>query len=119
DHDVTQVEADAQYDTSRLRQISVRDSHPSLAIYGALHPVDRAAELDKHPVASNLEKATLVPGHERFQHFLAAGLQHSQSSGFVLFHEAAIGDHVCRQDGSKAALNASFGHERQLLQKME
>ena len=36
-----------------------------------------------------------------------------------MLHETAIRDHVCRENGSKTALNASFGHERQLLQKLE
>ena len=51
-----------------------------------------------------------MPGDERFQHLHAAGLQIGQSSGFVLLHEPAISDYVCREYGGKATLNASFGH---------
>jgi hypothetical protein len=88
----------------------IRLHHAILKINGALHRTDSAAELDEHAIAGHLEDAPLVAGDQRLQHLLASGLQGGQRAGLVLLHEAAVADHIGRQNGGKPALDAFFGH---------
>jgi len=51
-----------------------------------------------------------VAADQRLQHLLASGLQGGQGACLVLLHEAAVADHIGRENGGKPALDAFFGH---------
>ena len=110
DHDVTEVDTDAQHDVASFRQIAVRGGHAVLQFDRALHRVYRTAELDEHAVAGDLEDAALVADDQGLQHLLPPGLERGQRAGLVVLHEPAVTNYVGGEDGGKAALNASFGH---------
>jgi len=55
-------------------------------------------------------KTRLVAADQRLQHLLASGLQGGQRAGLVLLHEAAVADHIGRENGGEPALDAFFGH---------
>ena len=84
DHDIAEIDADAQHDATILGQITIRRGHALLQLDRALHGVDRAAELDQHTIAGDLEDAALVPGDQRLQHLLASRLERGQRTGLVL-----------------------------------
>ena len=84
DHDITEIDTDAQHDVAILGQIAVGGGHASLQLDRTLHGIDRAAELDQHAIAGHLENPALVPGDQRLQHLLASRLESRQRAGFVL-----------------------------------
>ena len=100
-------------------QIGVGGGHAALQLDCALHRIDRAAEFDKHTVAGDFEDAALVEDNQGLQHLVSPGLEHGQRARLVPLHEAAVTDDVRGENGGKAALDASFGHLRRLLQKTE
>ena len=110
DHDVAEIDTDAQDDVAILGLTAVRGGHALLQIDGALHGVDGAGELDQHAVAGHLEDAALMLGDQWLQHLLAPGLERGQRAGLIVLHQPAVADHVGGQDGSEAALDAFFGH---------
>src|SRR5262245_38961319 len=75
DHDVTEVDADAQHDVAILEQIRVGGFHTLLQLDRALHRVNGAAELHKRTIAGDLEDAALVHCYQRLEHILAACLE--------------------------------------------
>jgi hypothetical protein len=105
DHDVAEVDADAEHDSAVFRQVGVRGFHAVLEVERAVHGVDSAAERDQHAVAGHLEDAAVMLGHQRLQHLLAPLLQRRQRAGLVLLHEAAVADHVGGENGGKTAFH--------------
>jgi hypothetical protein len=75
-----------------------------------LHSVDRTGELDQRAIADDLEDTALVPRDQRLKHLLAAHPERGQRAGLIGSHQPAVTDHVGRKNGSKATLNAFFGH---------
>ncbi len=55
DHDIAEIDADAQHDAPIRRVIFVRGGHGLLQLDRAFDRADGAAELDKHPVADFLK----------------------------------------------------------------
>ena len=51
DHDVAEIDADAQHDVPIRGRIVVRRGHGLLQLHRAFDGVDGAAELDQHPIA--------------------------------------------------------------------
>ncbi len=60
DHDVAEVNTDAENDGPVFRHVSVRGRHGLLKGCGAFDGVDGAAELDEHTVAGPFEDAALM-----------------------------------------------------------
>src|SRR5262249_61547332 len=76
----------------------------------ALHGVDCTGELHQHAVAHHLDYAALMLGYQRLEDALTPFLQRRQRTGLVLLHQAAVADHIRREDGGKAAWNALLSH---------
>src|SRR5262249_33934120 len=110
DHHVTEIDADAQDDLSVLGQAGIGLGHAVLEVYGTLHSVDRASELDQCAIADDLEDTALVLGDQWLQHLPAPRLEGSERSGLIPLHKPAVADHVGGEDGGQAALRVLFGH---------
>jgi hypothetical protein len=49
-------------------------------------------------------------GNRGLEDFPSTGLEGGERAGLVQLHEAAVADHIGRENGGKAALDAFFGH---------
>jgi len=65
-----------------------------LEIDGALHGIDRTAELNEHTITGDLENAALVLGNERLQQILSPSLERGERAGLVGLHHSALANHV-------------------------
>ena len=118
DHDVAEIDADAQHDAPIRRVIFVRGGHGLLQLDRAFDGVDGAAELDEHAIADSLEDAALMAGDERLHHLAPPHLQFRQRGCFVPLHEPAVADHVRGQNGDEPALNAFVLHISECFSKV-
>jgi hypothetical protein len=103
DHDVAQVDADAQDDAAVVGQLGVPALHCLLNIDRALHRLDHARELGQQAVAHELHDAPAAFGDLRLHQVPAERLEALQGTPLVGAHEARIADHVCSKDGGKPA----------------
>ena len=108
DHNVAEIDPNAQHDLAILWLIVVCGRHAVLQIDGALHGVDCAAKLDQHTISSNFENPALMLGNEGLKHLLPPGLKRSQRIGFVLLHQPAVANDIGGQYRGKAT--SLFGH---------
>ena len=115
DHDVAEIDADAELDAAILRHAGVAAGHAVLDFDRAGDGVDHAGELDQHAVAGQLDDAALVLGDPRVDQFLAARLERGKRGGLVDAHQPAVADHVGSQYGGKPSLGAFVSHRRRLL----
>ena len=75
DHDVAEIDTDAQHDAPIRGSIVVRGGHGLLQLDRAFDGVDGTAELDQHPIADPLEDTALMAGDERLHHLAPPHLQ--------------------------------------------
>src|SRR5262245_32085844 len=90
DHDVTQIDADAQNDGSVQGQSGVCCSHVPLQLDSALYCLNCACELDEHTVARDLEDTAAMTGHRRLQNVLTPQLESGQGPGLILPHQPTV-----------------------------
>jgi hypothetical protein len=108
DHDVAEVDADAQKDGPVFGNIGIGFGHLLLQLDGAFDGVDRAPELDQHAVAGYLENAALMSSDDRLQHLFPSGLQNGHRADLIPLHEPAIADHIGGEDGGKATFHCGL-----------
>src|SRR4029077_10230976 len=60
DHDVAEVDADAEFDASLLRHAGVALSHLALHLDRATHRIDHAGEFNKQTIARRLHDAAAM-----------------------------------------------------------
>ena len=82
-NDVADVDAYAEFDPPLFGHIDVALAHPALDLGGTGNRVHDARELDKHPVAGELDDAPLVLGDLGVDHLVAMRLQSRQRPGLV------------------------------------
>ena len=63
--DVADVNADPKHDPTIVGNARVAIDHGVLHFHRAAHRIDRAAELDEHPIASTFEHAPVMHGDGR------------------------------------------------------
>src|SRR5262245_50732846 len=109
DH-VAKIDADAQADALVLgnRRFALR--HALLRGDGAGHGIDDAAELAQRSIAHELDDAATVLGDQRLDEALAVLLQTLERARLVALDQPRIADHVGRQNGSEATVDAGGGH---------
>jgi hypothetical protein len=111
DDDVPDIDTDAKSDPLLDRQIGVAGGHTALDIKRAAHRIDRACELDQHPVAGRLDDAPAMLGDFRVNKLSPACLQQGESALLIGTHQAAITCDVGGQDGRQPSLDALVGQE--------
>ena len=109
-HDIAEVDADAQHEPPILGNILVGGIHGLLQLDGAGDRVRRAGELYQHAVSHHFDDSAMMRGDQWLSNFSATGLERSESAGLVHPHQAAVADHIGSKNGSKPTLGAFFGH---------
>ena len=66
DH-IAQIHADTKHDASIIGLTFIRLGHRMLQINGALHGIDRTAELYQNAIVGDLEDTLSMPSHKRLQ----------------------------------------------------
>src|SRR5262249_3724337 len=64
-----------------------------------------------HAVARELDDPAAMLAEERLNQLLAVRLEPIKDTTLVSLSQARVANHICRQDGSKAALEVFFGYE--------
>ena len=84
--------------------------HAALGGDGAGDRIDHAAELAERAVAHELDDAAMVLRDQRLDEALAVVLEALERSRLVALDQARIADHIGRENGGKAAVDAGGGH---------
>ena len=87
-----------------------RSAMPCWIEHGALHGVDHAAELAQRAVAHELDDAAMVLRDQRLDEALAEVLETLERSRLVALDQARVADHIGRENGGEAAVDAGGGH---------
>ncbi len=110
DDDITEIDADAQYDALRVRESGVPPSHRLLQRDGASHRLHRTRELHQNAVAFDPDDPPSMSLDVRRHHVPQYALQTPPRADLVLTSKAAIADHVGKQDCFQSALHALLRH---------
>ncbi len=81
-----------------LRDPGVARGHAALQPDCAIHRVHHAGKLGQNAVTHQLDDAAVVPGNLRVDELSMVGLERSQGRLLVRLHEAAVADHVGREN---------------------
>ena len=110
DHDLADVYADPQRQTPVLGHRGIASAHLPLHGDADSDRVDYAGELDQHAVAHKLDDAAIVLGDRRVDQLISVGLKGCERGGFVFGDEAAVFDHIGRDDRGKLADDVLLRH---------
>jgi hypothetical protein len=111
DDDIPDIDTDAEGDPLLDRQTGLTGGHAALHVERASHGIDRACELDQHPVTGRLDDAPTMLGDFRIDKLPSARLQLGERAFFICAHEAAISRDIRREDGRQPPLDAFVGQE--------
>ena len=99
DHDITDIDAHAEFDLAIIGDPSIAVMHAGLDLDSTAHGVEHAAELDEEAVAHLLEDAPAVFCYGRIEE-LAAMLPESAERAFLMgLHKSAVAHDIARHDG--------------------
>ena len=113
DH-VAEVDADAKADLAPRRHVAVAPRHAPLDLDRTRHGIRDARELDQHAIAGGLDQPPLVLGDRRVDQLETMGLETRERARLIGFHQAAVSDHVGREDGREPAFDCGLVHEPNL-----
>ena len=120
DNNVAQIDADTVKQATRGRHVPISPRHPLLKVDRASQRLGDALEFHQHAVAGRLDDTALALGDRRIDHLQSHGLQSSQSSLLVDFHQPAVSDDVRRKNCSETALHTlGFHRANDLLRDSE
>ena len=105
DDDVTEIDADAKFDTRFGRHTGIPLGHLPLHVDRAAHGVDDAGELDQKPVASGFDDAAAVFDDLRIDQFAPDRFQRRERAFLVGAHQPRIADHISGQDRRQPSLD--------------
>jgi hypothetical protein len=109
--DITEIDANAQFDRRRIRGNSVALCHRLLQRDGASHRLHRTRELHQNAVAFDPNNPPSMRLDMWPNHFAQYILQTPPRADLVLTSKAAIAHHVGKQDCYQSALHALLRHE--------
>ena len=110
DNHIAEVDADAELNPSRRRDIRVASRHPALDLGSAQDRIDNALEFDQHAVAGGLDNAAVVLCDGRIDELDPMGLETGERPRLVDLHQPAKADHVGGKDRRKPALWSRHAH---------
>ena len=116
DHHVAEIDADAEHDAARPRaRRHWRRPWPAAARRRIRRRSRRCRTRRAWPSPSSLKMRPWWRSDQRVQHVPAPRLQRGERARLVALHQAAVADHVGREDGGEPALNALFGHVKPVV----
>jgi hypothetical protein len=108
--DVTDINADAQFNAMRVQDIGIPLSHRLLQRDGASHRLNRTREFHQNAVAFDPDNPPGMSLDAWPNHVLQYTLQTAPRSDLVLTSKPAIADHVGKQDCCQATLHSLLRH---------
>jgi hypothetical protein len=119
DHDVADIDADAEFDLAIIGDPGIAIMHAGLDLDSTARGVEHAAELDEEAVAHHLEDAPAVFRYGRIEE-LAAMLPKSAERAFLIgLHKSAVAHDIGRHNGaSRRSTWSSANSVSQLLGAM-
>jgi hypothetical protein len=111
DHDVAEIDADAEFEAPVLGQLGVAAGKLRLDLDRTSHGLDGACELGEHAIAGGTDDAAVV-ARDPYIHLQPVGVQGAERAFLVGRHEAAVALHVGTQDGRELTLDARRGSRR-------
>jgi len=111
---ITRIDADAQLQLAVAGGIIV-GSQIALDIYGAIHRVDGAVELNEEAVALAADESTLVQRDSWFDHGFDAIGKPDVCALLVDAHQTAIADDIGEKDRRKLPFEVNAFHSGQLI----
>jgi hypothetical protein len=103
DHQVTEVEADAEHDGGVRRLMAIGVDHRLLDLDGGAQRFDGARELDHGPIARELDQPAAVTPHGGLDAFHAMRLEAEVRPAFIAAHQAGIAHDVDAHDRRQAS----------------
>ena len=110
DDEVAEIDAHAELEMAVFRNPGIALQHPALDFDGAARRIEHAAELDQEAVAHHLEDAPAMLGDGGIEELAAMLAKRAERQLFVGLHQAAVADHVGRQDCRQPTLNLLLVH---------
>ena len=104
DHDIAEIDADAEYDPQLCRHISLSLCHFSLNGCPALYGVDNGCELYDRSIAHQLHYAAVVSGQKRVNKIAPQIPNCPKSARFIEFDQARVANNIGRHDGGEPSL---------------
>ena len=98
DHDVAEVDADAQSNALLVGQVGLPVGHRSLDDNSAFDRLDDAGKLGQQTVAHQLHGTAAMLRNRRLDELGAEGLQAFERPRLILSHEPRIADHIGSQN---------------------
>jgi hypothetical protein len=108
--DVTEVNADAQFNAMRIQDINIPLSHSLLDRDGASHRLNCTREFHQNAVAFDPDNPPGMSLDVWPNHVLQYTPQTAPRSYLVLTSKSAIADHVGKQDCCQATLHSLLRH---------
>jgi hypothetical protein len=100
ENDISQIDPDPHRNAAILGHVAVVFRHGALQAQGTLNCVDDAAELCQQAIAHELEDAPVVTSDLRFEELFPERPQTLECPRFVKLHEAAVSNHISRENGA-------------------
>src|SRR5262249_4377075 len=111
DDDVTDVDADTEFDPAIFGDGSVTRGHGTLDFDGATNGINRAWKFNQGPVTCSFDDTTAILSNLGIDQFAAASLERRESSFLVSSHQAAVTGNIGREDGSQPSFDPRLGHK--------
>ena len=111
DDDVTDVDADAEFDPPIFGNCSVALCHGALDFHGATNGIDRARKFDKSTVTCGLDDTAAMFRNLGIDKFAAVSFERCEGTFLIIAHQAAVAGNIGREDGSQPSFDTRLGHE--------
>ena len=110
DDHVAEIDADAELNPPRRRNVGIAPRHPALDLGRAQHRISDALELDQHAIAGCLDDAAAVLGDGGIDELKPMGLETRERPRLVDLHQPAVADHVGGEDCCESSLGSGRFH---------
>jgi hypothetical protein len=115
DDDVTDVDADAEFDPAIFGHVRVVLDHGPLDFHGATNCINRTRKFDQNAVAHGFEDTPPMFRQAWINQFAATGLEGGERTLLVPAHETAVAGDVGRQNGYQPPFDSHVGHKNSRL----
>jgi hypothetical protein len=112
EHDISDIDADAELNPSFLRLAGIAFRHAPLDLDSTAHRIHYTTELSQQPIPGVLNHPPAVFSYLRIDKGAQVILELGVCPFLIQAGQAAVASHVCRQDGRETALNTLDRHLR-------